>query len=219
MNSLAHSIPKLSMKWTPSLIHPNKGTFGELNCSHSACDPPITNYSLIPNPKDLVLQVQTPPTHAHANIEIRSNSLKPRTLAQANPSGSLRLVHLAWVSMKQWLHHLFSLRWAILPERDLIRSNTQISSPRRGFVLNHTQNSSRPRLGEPLSPEWDFVSLNPNLGRLSEKLEPKPWMNSYNSRLGERVLLGQNLQSFATVHAPTTPKPNQNAIHTLPSIG
>jgi len=58
------------MKLTPLLIHPNKGTSGELNYSHSACGPPITNSSLvtptkhIPNPKDLVLQVQTPPTHA-----------------------------------------------------------------------------------------------------------------------------------------------------------
>ena len=64
MNSPAHSIPKLSMKWTPSLIHPNKGTSGELNCSHSACGPPITSSSFatqtkhIPNPKDLFLQAQ-----------------------------------------------------------------------------------------------------------------------------------------------------------------
>ena len=47
MNSLAHSIPKWSMNWTPSLIHPNKGTSGELNHSRSACGPPDTNSSLM----------------------------------------------------------------------------------------------------------------------------------------------------------------------------
>ena len=57
--------------WTPSLIHPNKSTSSELNSSHSACGPPITNSSLmtktkhIPNPMDLIYQAQTPQTHAY----------------------------------------------------------------------------------------------------------------------------------------------------------
>jgi len=70
MNSLAHSILKLSMRWTPSPTHPNESTSGELNRSRSACGPPITNSLFttqakhIPDPKDLVLQVQTHP-HMH----------------------------------------------------------------------------------------------------------------------------------------------------------
>jgi len=59
MNSLAHSIPKLSMKWTPSLIHPNKGTFGELNHSRSACGPPDTNSSLMPPAKHILERLWT----------------------------------------------------------------------------------------------------------------------------------------------------------------
>jgi len=65
MNSLAHSILKLSMRWTPSLTHSNKSTSGELNRSRSACGPPITNSLLatqakhIPDPMDLILQAQT----------------------------------------------------------------------------------------------------------------------------------------------------------------
>jgi len=34
-------------------------------------------------------------TQAHKNMNIRINPLKPRTLAQAKPSVSLRLAHLA----------------------------------------------------------------------------------------------------------------------------
>jgi len=70
MNSLAHSILKLSMRWTPSPTHPNESTSGELNRSCSACGRPIMNSSFatqakhIPDPKDLVLQVQTHP-HMH----------------------------------------------------------------------------------------------------------------------------------------------------------
>jgi len=59
MNSHVHSIPKLSMKWTPSLIPPNKGTSGELNRSRSACGPPDTNSSLMPPTKHILDRLWT----------------------------------------------------------------------------------------------------------------------------------------------------------------
>ena len=117
MNSLAHSILKLSMWWTPSLSHPNKSTSGELSRSHSAYGPPIMNSSFvtqakhIPNPMDLVLQVQTPQTYAYnflslwntkqtsANstykLDFSPFSLKPWVLAQAGTLVALKLNHLA----------------------------------------------------------------------------------------------------------------------------
>ena len=88
---------------------------------------------------------------------------------------------------------------------------------------HNVQVSSRPRIGEPFSPEWDCVSLNSNVGRLSELLDPKPWMNSCNSRLGEKESLGRNLQSFATVQSRKQPKPypklnRYNTKHSISTI-
>jgi len=37
----------------------------------------------------------------------------------------------------------------------------------------HAQASSRPRLGEPLSPKREYWSLNPNTSRLGERRETK----------------------------------------------
>jgi len=70
MNSIAHSILKLRMKWTPSLIHPNKSTSGELtvHVSHAIHPSRTPRSRLIPstsqNPMDLVLQAQPSPTQA-----------------------------------------------------------------------------------------------------------------------------------------------------------
>jgi len=70
INSLAHSIPKLSMKWTPLLIHANKSTSGELtvHVPHTVHTSRTPRSRLIPstsrNPMDLVLQAQSP-QHMH----------------------------------------------------------------------------------------------------------------------------------------------------------
>jgi len=73
----------------------------------------------------------------------------------------------------------------------------ELLSPKREYPSLRTQNFSPgfigTRLGEPFSPERDCVSLNLNLDCLSELLEPKPWMNSCNSRLGEKESLGRKL--------------------------
>ena len=80
---------------------------------------PIMRSTIQAHPKpllDLVLQAQTSQTQAytsyplgnnkqtiqivHKHMAIRLNSLKPRTLAQAKLSISLRLAHLAWASLK-----------------------------------------------------------------------------------------------------------------------
>jgi len=71
------------------------------------------------------------------------------------------------------------------------------------------------RLGEPLSPEQDCVLLNSNLSRLSELLDPKPWMKSCNSRLGKKDSL--------TVQSRKQPKPypklnRHNTKHSLSTI-
>jgi len=55
------------------------------------------------------------------------------------------------------------------------------------------QASSRPRLGEPLSPKREYWSLNFDTSRLGEKREPKTKMRLYNSRLGEMDSLGRKL--------------------------
>jgi len=136
MNSLAHSILKLSMRWTPSLIHPNESTSGELICSHSACGPPITNSSLTTQtkhiPKSYGLSPSSPnitkhtyTSHNSGNIkwtssnstykhEITAFSLNPWVFAQTSSTFSLKLNYLAWASMKHWLHHVISLRRALL---------------------------------------------------------------------------------------------------------
>jgi len=54
------------------------------------------------------------------------------------------------------------------PGETLVRSNPQNSSPERGFTLKTIQVSSRPRLGDCLSPERETKSLNPIQGRLGE---------------------------------------------------
>jgi len=116
----------------------------------------VFNYQAHPKPLlDLLLQAQTPhhmhihpilrkkyPNHTHKHIQTwknRINSLKPGTLAQAKPTASLKLVHLAWASSKQWLHHVVSLRrdslaWA---SHTFAQNNTQ-TSPRRVFDKNIT---------------------------------------------------------------------------------
>jgi len=103
MNSLAHSIIKLSMKWTPSLTHPNKSTFGELNRSRSACGPSNMNSSLVTHkahliwPMDLVRQAQ------HHNQSFQSQSY-PHGAAKAS-SGETQannLAHHSALSGAKW---------------------------------------------------------------------------------------------------------------------
>ena len=72
-------------------------------------------------------------------MEFLINSLKLGTLAQAKPSASLRLAHLARASLKQQHQHIISLRrdplaWA---SHTFAQNNTQ-TSPRRGFHINIT---------------------------------------------------------------------------------
>jgi len=83
------------------------------------------------------------------------------------------------------------------------------------------QNSSRPRLGECLSPERETMSLNPFLGHLGENHEPETKVILYNSFLGEGASLGRDLQGFKFVHTlnslqpcpiHTTKQPKQNSI-------
>ncbi|QCD99473.1 hypothetical protein DEO72_LG7g755 [Vigna unguiculata] len=69
------------------------------------------------------------------------------------------------------------------------------------FRAQNTQVTLRPRLGECLSPERETKSLNPVLGRLGEKREPKLKTRLYNSRLGELDSLGRDLQGFDSIHA------------------
>jgi len=152
MNSLAHSILKLSMRWTPSLTHPNDSTSGERNCSHSAWGPPITNSSLstqakhIPDPKDLVLQVQTPQICAYNFLSLgdtkqtNSNStykpdfspfsLKPWLFAQASAFVSLKLNYLAWASVIQWLSVTSRLGEVSSPKQGHLSPKTTILSPK-----------------------------------------------------------------------------------------
>jgi len=84
-------------------------------------------------------------------MAIHINSLKPGTFAQAKPSASLRLVHLAWASLKQWLLHFISLRrdrlaWAShtiaqkqhtprLNEDSIKQPSTLIATPLRQAIL------------------------------------------------------------------------------------
>ena len=214
MNSLAHSILKLSMRWTPSLTHPSESTFGELKCSRSACSPYITNYSLatpakhIPDPKDLVLQVQTPQTHAYnflslgdtkepsQTVHISMNSRHSRLSHGSSPK-LVQLSRLSWITSpkRAWnsgltpssrLGELFS------PERDLgSLKHTQLLAW-TWIRAQHAHVSSWPRLGKSFSPERVNVPLNPKLGRLCEKLEPKPWTSFCNSHLGEGTRFGEN---------------------------
>jgi len=78
----------------------------------------------------------------------------------------------------------------------------------------HVQASSRPRLGEPLSPKREHQSLNPKTSRPSEKHESAPETRFYNSRLDEMDSPGRDLQSSLSVHAYNSPKrmPNQSKI-------
>jgi len=139
---LAHSILKLSMRWTPSLTHPKQEYLGELNRSCSACGPPITNSLLatqakhIPDPMDLVLQAQSSQTHAYnshnlGNIKQTSStstlkhesspfSLKLGIFAQPRASVSLKLDFLAWASVKQWLTTISRLGETFSPERAIL---------------------------------------------------------------------------------------------------
>jgi len=90
---------------TPRLIVPN---------GNSTSSMPMMRSTIQAHPSpllDLVLQAQTPHTtciyflylgkvakshiQAHTNMELCISSLKPGTLAQAKPSTSLRLIHLA----------------------------------------------------------------------------------------------------------------------------
>jgi len=62
-------------------------------------------------------------------MAIRINSLKPGTLAQAKLLALLRLVHLTWASLKQWHHHVISLRrdplaWA---SHTIAQNNTRLA--------------------------------------------------------------------------------------------
>jgi len=46
------------------------------------------------------LERENKPAHkAHTNIEFATFSLKPKTLAQASPSASLKLTRFAWASV------------------------------------------------------------------------------------------------------------------------
>jgi len=60
----------------------------------------------------------------------------------------------------------------------------------------HAYTSLRPRLGEPLSPKRDCLSLKPGTIHLGEKCNTEPKMRFCNSRLDEITSLGRDLQSF-----------------------
>ena len=102
MNSPAHSIPKLSMKWTPSLIHPNKSTSGELtiHVPHAVHTSETPRSRLIPstfqNPMDLVLQAQSA-QHMH----ITSSKL-------GNTKQTVKIVHQSMTPHHSRLSHTCS---------------------------------------------------------------------------------------------------------------
>ncbi|QCD96341.1 hypothetical protein DEO72_LG6g1043 [Vigna unguiculata] len=58
------------------------------------------------------------------------------------------------------------------------------------YRAQNSQVSSRPGLGECLSPKRETMLLNPFTGRLGENHEPGPNVRLYNSHLGEVDPLG-----------------------------
>ncbi|QCD90044.1 hypothetical protein DEO72_LG4g996 [Vigna unguiculata] len=103
-----------------------------------------------------------------------------------------------------------SLRRAFSPKRAYLSLRTPKPLAWARCPTQNSQVSSRPRLGECLSPERETKSLNPFPGRLGETHEPEPKMRLCNSRLGEMDPLGQDLPIFESVHAHNSPKLNQN---------
>ena len=119
-------------------------------------------------------------------MAIRINSLKPGTLTQIKPLALLRLVHLAWASLKQWLLHVIllwrdPLAWA---SHTFTQNNTH-TSPERGFNEKCINSTSWPRLGGPLSPRRECPWLRTQTSRLDEKSRSKWYKFSSRPRLGE----------------------------------
>ena len=177
--------------------------------------------------------VQTPQTHAYNFLNLGNTKQPSQTVHKSMNSRHSRLSHgsspklvqlsrLSWImSPEQAWNSGFTtssrLGGLFSPERDLgSLKHTQLLAWMR-IRAQHAQFSSRPRLGEPSSPERENLSLNTNTGHLSEKHEPKPGTRFYNSRLGERDTPGWNLQSFVSVHAHNSPRPCQKYSLTIPS--
>jgi len=109
-----HAYPPFLL-WTPSLTHPNESTSGELNCSCSACGPPITNSSFATQTKNIpksyspsnqnttTTSIIIPtirnyqPNHLkqYTQLDFSPFSLKPWVLAQNSTPASLKPHHLA----------------------------------------------------------------------------------------------------------------------------
>jgi len=90
---------------------------------------------------------------SHKTTKLAVHSLKLELFAQASPSASLKLPHLACTSVKQWFLYVISLRWALLAwASHTFAPNNAQTSPGRGFDEKMHQFTSWTRLGEPLSP-------------------------------------------------------------------
>jgi len=168
MNSLAHSSQLEYLWWTKLFTFRMRSTHHELLARNSIQARP-KSYGLSPSSPNTTKHVYT--SHNLGNIKQNSSnsthkhgfstfSPKPRVFAQVSPSASLKLTHLAWASVKQWLHHIISLRRALLAWERLRSLNHQAprldeDSPKKTQLV-----SSRPRLGEPPSPERENMSLN-----------------------------------------------------------
>jgi len=122
MNSLAHSSQWEYLQWTKLFAFYMRSIHHKL----------LTRDSIQAHPKSHGLSPWSPNTTKHAytshnlgNIKKNNSntthkhgfptfSPKQKVFAQASPSASFKLNHLAWASAKQWFHHINSLRRALL---------------------------------------------------------------------------------------------------------
>jgi len=121
---------------------------------------------------------------------------------------SLRRTLLAWARLRSLNTQNSS------PGRGFNATSTNVSSrlfsPKREYQsLNtskplawtrsraqHAQDSSRPRLGKPLSPKREYWSLNPDTSRLGEKHEPQPKNETLQLSLRRDGLVWAKLAEF-----------------------
>ena len=80
---------------------------------------------------------------SHKTTKLAVHSLKLELFAQASPSASLKLPHLACASVKQWFLYVISLRRALIAwaSHTFTQNNAQ-SLPGRGFDVNMHQFTS-----------------------------------------------------------------------------
>jgi len=128
-------------------------------------------------------------------MEFHINSLKLGTLAQAKPPASLRLIHLAWASLKQQQHPVISPRRDHLSPKPLIQSRLGYK-PRKHITHDHD------------------ISLR--RGRLARA---RPWFAQHTKLLAWTRIRAQNPHVTSRSHLGERLSPKREAIRSTPIPG